>query len=350
MKLRYLSVGILLLSLSCTQRQEPLSAPWEGEADSIESDAFDLFQIEQAGEMIGLTLSGPDTYYDFRGRHLGLHYLLCQEFAQHLGVKLRMEVCRDTAELLQRLSAGDADMAVIAIEADSASPGWKIGEGKPELREALRSWYRPTMMAEMRETEKRLLTQPRVSRRVYAPMLSKGVISRYDKLFKYHSRSIGWDWRLMAAQCYQESTFDPKAKSWAGACGLMQIMPQTANHLGLAQTDIFKPEQNIAAAARYLKELDRELSIVRNRQERQNLVLAAYNGGLHHIRDAMRLAERDGRNPHLWSDVRSYILRLSDPRFYSDSLVRSGYMRGQETAEYVDNIKKRYEQYRRSVR
>ena len=120
MKLRYLSVGILLLSLSCTQRQEPLSAPWEGEADSIESDAFDLFQIEQAGEMIGLTLSGPDTYYDFRGRHLGLHYLLCQEFAQHLGVKLRMEVCRDTAELLQRLSAGDADMAVIAIEADSA--------------------------------------------------------------------------------------------------------------------------------------------------------------------------------------------------------------------------------------
>lgn len=350
MKLLHVSIGILLLLLSCTQRQEPLSAPWDDDADSIESDAFDLFQIEQAGELIGLTLSGPDTYYDFRGRHLGLHYLLCQEFAKHLGVKLRMEVCRDTAELLQRLLVGDADMAVIAIEADSASPGWKIGEGKPELSEALHSWYRPAMMGEMRETEKRLLAQPRVSRRVYAPILSKGVISRYDNLFKHHSRSIGWDWRLMAAQCYQESTFDPNAKSWAGACGLMQIMPQTASHLGLAQTDIFRPEENIAAAAKYLKELDRELSSVRNRQERQNLVLAAYNGGLHHIRDAMRLAKRDGRNPHTWSDVRSYVLRLSDPRFYGDSLVRSGYMRGQETAEYVDNIRKRYEQYRRSVR
>ncbi|MBQ4025842.1 MAG: transglycosylase SLT domain-containing protein, partial [Treponema sp.] len=37
---------------------------------------------------------------------------------------------------------------------------------------------------------------------------------------KSAAKAIHWDWRLMAAQCYQESTFDPQAKSWAGACGL----------------------------------------------------------------------------------------------------------------------------------
>jgi len=337
---------MVLLLLACGQRQEPLSSQPKPTAD----DTFDLAQIERAGELIALTLSGPDTYYDYQGRHLGLHYLLCEQFASHLGVKLRMEVCRDTSEMLQRLTDGDADLIAVRMDVDTLAAGWRIGQGKPLLAQALDDWYSPAMLSEMKQKERALLTQPRVQRRVFAPMLSRGVISRYDALFKTYARTCNWDWRLIAAQCYQESTFDPEAKSWAGACGLMQIMPGTADHLGLSRDLLTDPEANIEAATRYIKELEGELSFVHNRYERQNFVLAAYNGGLNHVRDAMRLTKRDGLNDQLWADVRQYILKLAEPRYYQDTLVHHGYMRGTETADYVDKIRLRYQKYKRSVR
>jgi membrane-bound lytic murein transglycosylase F len=339
----------MMVALSCTQRQDAtITPPWQGENDG--GGTFDLTQIEQAGELIALTLSGPDTYYDYQGRHLGVHYLLAEQFASHLGVCLRMELCRDTTELLERLAAGDADLGVLAMGSDSLLPGWLVGEGKVDLQQALQAWYKPGMLATAQAEEQQLLTKPRVKRRVHAPMLRRGVISYYDELFKRYSRGIGWDWRLIAAQCYQESTFDPEAVSWAGASGLMQIMPKTADHLGLPRDQITDPEQNIAAATRYLHELEREFNYIHDRTERQNMVLASYNGGAFHIQDAMRLAQRDGRNPQRWDDVRTYVLRLKDPRYYQDTLVRYGYMRGTETADYVDKIRARYQQYIRKVR
>ena len=213
--------------------------------------------LSYAWRMVALTLSGPDTYYDYQGSHLGVHYLLCQQFASHLGVRLRMEVCRDTAELLSRMAAGDADMIALPMEADSLLPGWQVGQEKPDLQQALADWYKPGMLDEARRQEQQMLTKPRVTRRVHAPMLRRGVISYYDDLFKHYSRGIGWDWRLVAAQAYQESTFDPEAVSWAGAKGLMQIMPGTADHLGLPRDQLTDPEQNLAAATRYLHELER---------------------------------------------------------------------------------------------
>ena len=188
--------------------------------------------------MIALTLTGPETYYDYRGRHLGTQYLLAQRFADKLGVSLRMEVCRDTTEMLKRLNDGDADLICYPLGKEGA--GWVFGESKGDLQEAFTNWYEPSMLAEARQQEQRLLTTPTVRRRVYAPMLNSksGIISHYDALFQQHALRIRWDWRLLAAQCYQESCFDPQAKSWAGACGLMQIMPTTADHLGLAPSDI----------------------------------------------------------------------------------------------------------------
>lgn len=338
------------LTVACSMRQSvPKTFPWQANADS--SSVFDLDQIEQAGELIGLTLSGPDTYFDYHGRHLGVHYLLCEQFAAHIGVRLRMELCRDTAELLQRLASGDADLIAINVDTtDTLLPGWQIGRGKEMLAQELTAWYRPQLMEEARQMEIQLLNRPRVSRRVNAPMLRQGVISHYDELFKRYSRGIGWDWRLVAAQCYQESTFDPEAESWAGAKGLMQIMPATADHLGLPRSQMTDPEQNLAAATRYLHELEHEFMYIHDRTERQNMVLASYNGGIHHIRDAMRLAERDHRNPQRWDDVRQYVLRLKEPQYYRDTLVHYGYMRGNETADYVDRIRARYQQYVRKVR
>ncbi len=160
---------------------------------------------------------------------------------------------------------------------------------------------------------------------------------------------MGWDWRLMAAQCYQESGFDPQAVSWAGARGLMQIMPETAIHLGLSANHINSPEHNIAAAAQYLRELNRTFSDVSGRMDRINFVLAAYNGGAGHIRDAMALARKHGKNPHKWEEVSYYILQLSQPKFYNDPDVNFGYLRGQETYDYVKSINERWQYYRGAV-
>ena len=351
MNLKLLGIFILTFALlsACGPQKEAPAPPWgEGQADT--TDGFDLNEIQQAGELIAVTLSGPDTYYDFGGRHLGVQYLMAERFAASIGVKLRVEVCRDTSAILERLAADDADVAILRLEADTTVSGWRVGEGKPELERSLSDWYDPALLAETREEEQDWLTHRRVVRQVFAPMLSRGVISRYDDLFKRYGRQYGWDWRLLAALCYQESTFDPRARSFAGAQGLMQIMPGTADHLGLPRQMLYDPERNIEAGARYLKELEGELASVRDHTERQNLAMAAYNGGLHHLRDAQRLCQRDGRNPNRWSDVRTYILRLSEPRNYQDSLVRNGYMRGQETAAYVDNIRTRYQKYRRNAK
>lgn len=339
---------VILGFLACSGREKEHVAPWKRTV--TQDNAFDLGQIQQSGELIALTLSGPDTYYEVRGKELGLHFLLCQKFANDMGVRLRMETCRDTTEMLQRLAQGDADLIAFPLTADSLQLGWRVGNGKTALAEALADWYQPEMKETMAREEQQLLIQPRVRRQVYAPMLGHGVISRYDALFHRYSRACGWDWRLMAAQCYQESTFDPNAVSWAGARGLMQIMPTTADHLRLARADMFDPELNVAAASRLIVELTRAFSDIGDRVERQNFVLASYNAGQGHIRDAMRLAKRDGRNYRRWAEVRNYVLRLSQPQYYRDSLVVHGYMRGQETAEYVDMIRQRYQKYLRSAK
>ena len=372
--------------------------PWGEIMDSIPpTDDFDLEEIQSNGELIALTMTGPETYYDYRGKHLGAQYLLAQRFADKLGVSLRMEVCRDTAEMRQRLKNGEADIAILppssspaqqlrlrgfpagspsspaekmrlrgfpagspssaekmrlrgfpAGSASSRLDNWLVGPDKENLRIELKKWYRPSMLAEVKKQEEYLLSSRSVKRRVFSPMLNSasGIISHYDAYFQRYASQIRWDWRLLAAQCYQESTFDPQARSWAGACGLMQIMPSTADHLGLSRTQIYDPEKNIAAAVKYIAELEQSFSDIRERSERTKFVLAAYNGGGFHIRDAMALARKHGRNATLWRDVEPYVLGLSRAEYYNDPVVRNGYMRGSETVDYVRRIHERWNGYR----
>lgn len=348
MKLLSTLIFILFLLCSCGQKkQETVVTPWGEIADTIPTDdSFDLDEIQRNGELIALTLTGPETYYDYRGKHLGAQYLLAQKFADKLGVSLRMEVCRDSAEMLQRLEDGEADL--ICYPMTKKGLGWLVGDDKEDLEEELKAWYKPGMLAEVKKEEEFLLSNRAVRRRVFAPMLNRagGVISHYDGFFQRYASTIRWDWRLLAAQCYQESTFDPKARSWAGACGLMQIMPGTADHLGLSRANIYDPEQNIAAAVRYLAELERNFSDIREHSERTKFVLAAYNGGHFHIRDAMALARKNGRNANSWREVESFVLGLSQPQYYNDPVVKNGYMRGSETVDYVRKIHERWNGYR----
>lgn len=127
-------------------------------------------------------------------------------------------------------------------------------------------------------------------------------------------------------------------------------MPGTAAHLGVNASDIFDPETNIEAGVRYLKELNQTFSDIRPQSARIPYVLAAYNGGVNHIRDAMALARKHGKSDQLWRDVEPFILLLSQPQYYNDPVVSSGYLRGSETHGYVRAIMDRWMQYRGEAR
>ena len=339
--------------------------PWgEVKEDSIPTtDEFTMKDMVTNGELIMLTMSGPETYYDYHGHGMGTQYLLCNRFARTLGVSVRVEVCKDTAEMVNRLAKGEADVIAFMLpqkmkgtdslrfcgaKNDSLHVSWAVQQKNTELADTLDRWFNPQLVAEVKKEEAFLLSARSVKRRIFSPMLNRkgGVISHYDKFFMTYAPMARWDWRLMAAQCYQESTFDPKARSWAGACGLMQIMPGTADHLGLPRNKMYDPEANIAAAGKYLQELSGYFNDIRDRKERVNFVLASYNGGYHHIRDAMALAQKHGRNPQRWREVSEFVLKLRQPEYYRDPIVRHGYMRGNETVDYVEKIQLRYDQYR----
>lgn len=172
-----------------------------------------------------------------------------------------------------------------------------------------------------------------------------GKISLWDNLLKEKSKSLAWDWRLIASLIYQESRFEPEASSWMGAFGLMQLMPGTAELYGVDNES--PPEDNIQAGIDHLKFLDDRFSkIVEDPEERRKFVLAAYNVGIAHVFDARRLAEKYGRNPNVWDDnVAFFLLNKSDPKYYTDSVVHYGYCRGEEPYKYVNDILYRYEHY-----
>ncbi len=371
----------LILLGSCEEKkpQQELT-PWgtpigevEGMSDGEEEGAeeaankntrqkgFSLEDIQENGELIMLTVNGPTTYYDYHNHGMGLQYLLCEKFAQQIGVSLRVEECKDTTEMIQKLTKGEGDIIAVplsrkqtkgdllfcGVTPDSTRTQWAVVGGNKSLADTLNGWFKPKMIAETKKEENWLLSSASVTRHVYSPFLnrSKGVISRYDHLFQRYSGTARMDWRLMAAQCYQESCFDPNAKSWAGACGLMQIMPSTADHLGLPMSAIHDAESNVAAAAKYMAELQGHFSDIGDPTQRVLFALAAYNGGFHHIRDAMNLTRKHGGNPYNWGHVREYVLRLAQPAYYRDPVVKYGFMRGTETADYVDRIRARWSEY-----
>ena len=353
---------VTIFCTSCKKRQVSSSSKMGQE----NAEVYDLPEIEDGGELIAVTISGPESYYQYHDIDMGLQYLLAEKFANSQGLRIRMEIARDTIELNKILSESKADLiayelplsiikkqgfTACGVRDDKKKTSWAVRKSSPELAQELNKWYRPGIKVEETKEIRHLTSIPLVKRHALAQFFSKskGIISPYDGLFVRYSQVVGWDWRLMAAQCWQESGFDPKAISWAGARGLMQIMPSTAAEMGVSASSLNEPEINVAASAHCLRQLSAKFSDVRNPLERIKFVLAAYNGGFYHVRDAMKLAAKYHRNPQSWDDVSFFIYRLSDPRYYRDPMVKYGYMIGNETYNYVNQIMFRWRQYCGSV-
>jgi membrane-bound lytic murein transglycosylase F len=175
-----------------------------------------------------------------------------------------------------------------------------------------------------------------------------GKLCQYDRLLKQYSAELSWDWRLLASQAFQESRFKPNAKSWAGATGLLQLMPATAGEFGVR--NLSDPEDNVRGAVKFLRWLTAYWTKrIKDKDESLKFILASYNCGAGHVEDAQRLAEKYGDNPGRWDDVAYWLLQESKVQYSTDPVVKYGFCRGIEPVTYVNLILERLEHYRRFV-
>lgn len=224
--------------------------------------------------------------------------------------------------------------------------GWLIRNESRDLKNTIEKWEKLAESEQLQSTLKKKYWDQSpffALRRITIP---KGAISPFDHLFRKYASDIEWDWRLLAAIAFHESRFDSQEVSWAGAAGLMQLMPRTASNFGLNRKTIFDPELNIEAGVQYIKSLNMSFRQVSSKSERIKFILAAYNSGPAHILDAMALAKKHGKNPQIWfNNVEYFLLKESEPQFYNDPVVKYGYYRGKETAHYVQNALQTFDKY-----
>jgi len=182
--------------------------------------------------------------------------------------------------------------------------------------------------------------------------VKEGKISPFDEIIKNEAKALKMDWLMLAALIYQESKFDPKAKSWAGALGLTQVLPSTAKDLGIHNPNhLYLPEVSIKTGATYLQQLiDFWQPILNDSTEAVNFALASYNTGKGHVMDARRLAIKYGKNENVWYDnVEPMLLKKSNPKYFNDPVVKYGYCIGKEPVQYVTNINAYYETFKNYI-
>jgi membrane-bound lytic murein transglycosylase F len=464
--------------MSCgPSNPQPVDPVVEDEFTEPEMEApisFDLDSIKNRGVLRAIVVSGPTSFFIYKGETMGYEYEMLTRFADHLGVKLEIVVASSFSELGELLNSGEGDVIAhgltvtqnrqkyfafsdylylthqvlvqrkptgwrklkqhqidralihdpieligdtvsirnnssymsrlvntmsevggdIYIDTASAElstdqliamvesgeikytiadntlaeinanhypdlnvktrmsfsqrASWVVRLTSPKLQEALNEW----IGAMKNKTEYYVIFNKYYkNKRSFNRHLESdyylnetGVLSPYDDWIKEYSETLPWDWKLLASQVYQESRFDPHAKSWASAHGLMQLMPATARELGVKNTA--DPEQSIDAGTRYLKKLWNMWSEIPDSVERIKFTLASYNAGFYHVQDARTLAELTDRDPFVWDDnVELCMLDLTYQKNYSRPEIKYGYVRGREPVAYVEDIMDRYKVY-----
>ena len=168
-------------------------------------------------------------------------------------------------------------------------------------------------------------------------MFYKRVKSRlptYKEYFVKYGEMYAIPWRLLAAQSYQESHWNPKAKSFTGVRGLMMLTLRTAKLLGVKNR--LDPRESIKGGAKHLNQMLKSVPEEVEGENRLKFALAAYNVGMGHIADAQTLATKMGLNKNIWSDLKKVLPLLSQKKYYKT--LKHGYARGSEPVRYVDSI------------
>ncbi len=165
-------------------------------------------------------------------------------------------------------------------------------------------------------------------------------LPKYRSSFQRGGKKYGIDWRLLAAQAYQESHWNPKAKSPTGVRGMMMLTLSTAKELGV--TNRLNYRHSIEGGAKYMQQLLQRIpGEVAGTRDRYKFALAGYNIGMGHLYDAIRLGKKLGIDPYTWRNLKTVLPKLSERKYYKQ--LRYGYARGSEPVRYVTRIQNYYD-------
>ncbi|MFW6333102.1 MAG: membrane-bound lytic murein transglycosylase MltF [Thermodesulfobacteriota bacterium] len=312
---------------------------------------------------------GLEGMADLKGRTITVRksssYWTTLESLREAGAEFDLEPAPElleTEEIIGKVAKGEYDLTVadshildieltwredvkgaFALE-DPVSHGWAVRPEDEKLLAAvnrfLKSEYRGLFY---NMTLKKYFKNPKKIRsHIEFRAKTSGALSPYDDLVKTYAGRYDFDWRLIVALMYQESRFDPEVRSFAGARGLMQMLPKTARALGFE--DLTDPETSIQAGVKYLDRLRKYFEPELPVHERMNFILAAYNAGQGHVRDARILARELGLNPDRWFDHVEKAMGLLSKRKYARN-ARFGYVRGHETVKFLREIRRHYRAY-----
>ena len=248
----------------------------------------------------------------------------------------------DSNKFTEKLSS-KYDVQVHFPLSEPEAHGWAVRAGDEQLLSALNMFIDNTYRNRFYNTlYAQYIKHPSVSMENTRPVVNLDKLSPYDDLVRKYARKYDFDWRLIVAQMYQESRFNPDAVSAAGAEGLMQLLPTTAEDLGIA--DLADPANNIQAGVRYLGMLRDQFENDLLLGERTWFSLASYNAGFARINRARKLAAEMGLDPNRWFDnVERAMLILARPIEKDGETVRA--CRCGETVAYVHEIRALYNNY-----
>jgi membrane-bound lytic murein transglycosylase F len=268
---------------------------------------------------------------------------------------------QETEEIIGRVARGEVELTLADSTIASVEKAWRpdiqtslvlkekqpiayaTREKNPKLQEALDAFVKKNFKGlEYNVLRKQYFEAARAASARAEEAAKDGAISKYDDLIKKRSQEYGMDWRLMAAQAYQESRFDPQAKSWVGALGLFQVMPATGKEMGYENLE--DPDEGVHAGVQYMAKMIESFDPKIPFKHRVRFALASYNAGRGHVEDARALAKEMGLDPNKWfGNVEKAMLLLAQPKYAKKA--RHGYCRGEEPVKYVSEIQSRYDNY-----
>lgn len=231
---------------------------------------------------------------------------------------------------------------------------WAVRKNSPQLKDAIDTWM-TKLKANNNPTYYVIYNRYFKNKQDYKKrrksdhfLLETGNISEYDSLFKKYETEL-FPWTLLAAQAYQESRFETDKKSRFGAVGLMQLLPTTAEQMGIY--DLHVPEKSVQAGTRYLKYLYTNHWSHLPDSEAVKFTLASYNAGPGHVFDAQRVAEKLGLDGNRWdNNVEDAILKLSHKKYIYMPEVKYGFCHGEEPRNYVRDILDREDMYLKMIK
>jgi membrane-bound lytic murein transglycosylase F len=290
------------------------------------------------------------------------------EILQQLGnlyPELNWRGARDleTTDLLDMLDEGVIDYTIIDSNEYTANKGFyphiKIGFeiGQPgQLAWAMsKQANNPTLETEMarffdkiqedgtlRQLKERFFTHNEQIKQIDSKTFNKAVkrkLPKYEPLIKKVAGENNIDWHLLAAISYQESHWNPKAKSPTGVRGIMMLTQMTAKEMKVSNR--IDAEQSLRGGARYFNKILKRIPQHIQEPDRTWMALAAYNVGMGHVEDARIITQNQGKDPNKWTDVKDHLPLLRKRKWYKKT--KYGYARGNEPVTYVQNIRHYYE-------